>query len=301
MDKALTIEEWVDRCIDGEVQRGASPSSVAECGRCLRRMAKAFGEQALDDVSQLSAAGLRDYVLSCRQKYGPPTIKTIVWSLRKFGDFLVVQQALASNPASDLHHPKLSPRRNLPRYLSASQLRQLLTTTAEERTLADLVIVSLLATTGARPNEIASLRLCNVRASYTRVDYLVKGGWYKPTPVSLQMATLLKSHCEVLPPEAEHCFYNSRGKPVTVSWIQRMVRAAGEDADLPMRLTPKLLRHTFATHVADRHGRCIAKALLGHANDRTTDVYVHLSARRFRGAMNRHPYQVTWHEGVERP
>ncbi len=294
MESRVLMGEWVERCMEAEVERGASASSVAECGRSLRRAAKAFSGQGIDDVVLLTAARLRDYVLNCRQKYGPPTIKTIIWSLRKFGNFLVVQQALESNPANDLHHPKLSPRRQLPGYLSAPELRQLLTAGAD-RPLMDLVILSLLATTGARPHELASLRVCDVRASYTRVDFLAKGGWYKPTPLSPQMAPLLKCHCEALPPEAEYCFHNTRGKPVTVSWIQRMVRAAGEAAGLSMRLTPKLLRHTFATHAADRHGRCIAKALLGHAHDRTTDVYVHLSARRFRGAMNRHPYPTTWH------
>ena len=290
----MSMGQWVERCVAAEAERGASASSVAESGRHLRRAAKAFSAGGIEDVSLLTPPRLRDYVLSCRQDYGPPTIKSIVWSLRKFGNFLVVNQVLTANPAADLHHPKLSPRRNLPGYLSAVELRRLLTTAAD-RPLMDLVILSLLATTGARPHEIASLRLCDVRASYTRVDFLAKGGWYKPTPLSPQMAPLLKCYCETLPPEAEECFYNTRGKPMTVSWIQRMVRAAGEDAGLPMRLTPKLLRHTFATHAADRHGRCITKALLGHAYDRTTDVYVHLSARRFRGAMNSHPYQTTWH------
>ena len=294
MNVVLSIGQWVERCMEAEHARGASASSVAEAGRYLRRAAKTFAAEGIEDVSELTAVRLRDYVIGCRKDYGPPTIKTIVWSLRKFGNFLVVQQLLTSNPANDLHHPKLSSRRLLPGYLSATELRQLLTAGAD-RPLVDLVILSLLATTGARPHEIASLRVCDVRASYTRVDFLAKGGWYKPTPLSAQMAPLLKCHCEALPPEAEECFYNTRGKPVTVSWIQRMVRAAGEDAGLPMRLTPKLLRHTFATHAADRHGRCITKALLGHAYDRTTDVYVHLSARRFRGAMNSHPYQTTWH------
>ena len=294
MSEELSMGQWVERCMEAEEARGASASSVAESGRCLRRAAKAFATEGIEDVSELTAVRLRDYVIGCRQDYGPPTIKTIVWSLRKFGNFLVVQQVLCSNPANDLHHPKLSPRRHLPGYLSAAELRQLLTAGAE-RPLVDLVILSLLATTGARPHEIASLRVCDVRASYTRVDFLAKGGWYKPTPLSPQMAPLLKCHCEALPPEAKYCFHNTRDKPVTVSWIQRMVRAAGEEAGLPMRLTPKLLRHTFATHAADRHGRCITKALLGHAYDSTTDVYVHLSARRFRGAMNRHPHQTAWH------
>jgi len=294
MSQQLSIEQWVECCMVAEEERQASASSVAEAGRHLRRMAKAFSDEGIECVSDLTPSRLRDYVLGCRKRYGPPTIKGIVWSLRKFGDFLVVQQMLETNPAADLHHPKLSPRRQLPMYLSATELRQLLTT-GSERPLIDLVILSLLATTGARPHEIASLRVQDVRANYTRVDFLSKGGWYKPTPLSPQMAPLLQCHCKSLPPEAEYCFYNTRGKPVTVSWIQRMVRAAGEDAGLPVRVTPKLLRHTFATHAADRHGRCIAKALLGHAYDRTTDVYVHMSARRFRGAMNHHPYQTTWH------
>ena len=295
MATKLLMEELVERCIEAEVERDASASTVAECSRCLRRAVKAFAEQGIEDASLLTSARLRDYVLSCRESYGPPTIKTIVWSLRKFGDFLVLQRIRDSNPANDLHHPKLSPRRNLPGYLSSVQLQQLLSTAVEKCSLCDLVILSLLATTGARPHEIASLRLCNVRAGYTRVDYWAKGGWYKPTPVSLQMAPLLKAHCETLDQESEYCFYNTRGKQVTVSWIQRMVRSVGEQAELPMRLTPKLLRHTFATHVADRHGRSIAKALLGHSSDQTTDVYVHLSARRFKGSMNHHPYQTTWH------
>jgi len=294
MSEKMSIGQWVERCMETEKERGASASSVAEAGRHLRRVAAALLDDGFVAVSDLTAVRLREYILGCRQDYGPPTIKSIVWSLRKFGNFLVVQQALEANPAADLHHPKLSPRRCLPGYLSGAELRQLLTAAAE-RELMDLVILSLLATTGARPHEIASLRLCDVRASYTRVDFLSKGGWYKPTPLSPQMAPLLRCHCEALPPEAEYCFYNTRGKQVTVSWIQRMVRAAGEDAGLPMRLTPKLLRHTFATHAADRHGRCITKALLGHAYDCTTDVYVHLSARRFRGAMSRHPYHTTWH------
>ena len=295
MAAKLLMKELVESCIESEVERNASASTVAECGRCLRRATKALAEKGIEDASLLTPAHLRDYVVACGEKYKPPTIKTIVWALRKFGNFLVLQGILASDPAIDLHHPKLSPRRNLPGYLSASQLRQLLTTATEFCSLSDLVILSLLATTGARPHEIASLRLCNVRASYTRVDYLAKGGWYKPTPVSLQMTPLLKAHCETLDPESVYCFYNTRGKQATVSWIQRMVRAVGEQAGLPMRLTPKLLRHTFATHAADRHGKSIAKALLGHSSDQSTDVYVHLSARRFKGSMNQHPYQKTWH------
>ena len=137
MNKERSIKQWVESCINAEEERGASASSVAEAGRHLRRAATTFGEQGITDVKKITPSLLRDYVMDSRQQYGPPTIKTMVWSLRKFGNFLVVQQVISSNPAGDLHHPKLSPRRNLPEYLSAVQLRQLMTTTAERRSLPD--------------------------------------------------------------------------------------------------------------------------------------------------------------------
>ena len=104
MSEEISIEQWVERCMEAEEDRGASASSVAESGRQLRRAGKAFSKGGIEDVS-LTPLRLRDYVLSCRQHYGPPTIKSIVWSLRKFGNFLVVQQALTANPAADLHYP----------------------------------------------------------------------------------------------------------------------------------------------------------------------------------------------------
>ncbi len=58
MDARLLMGEWVERCIEAEVERGASASSVAECGRCLRRAAKAFAEQGIEDVWLLTAARL---------------------------------------------------------------------------------------------------------------------------------------------------------------------------------------------------------------------------------------------------
>jgi site-specific recombinase XerD len=54
-----------------------------------------------------------------------------------------------------------------------------------------------------------------------------------------------------------------------------------------------MLRHTFAVHASDRHGKTITKALMGHHKLTTTAVYTHLSAKRFRGLMNLHAYHKT--------
>jgi len=288
-----TISDWIELCIDAERERGVSQSTLSEAGRYLRRTAEYYAKREIFDIEGLSQHSLKEYIIEVSGSYGPPTVKTIVWALRKFGDFLVVMQVVAKNPAADLHHPKMPKRATLPVYLSSSQLRELLTTAAQSRPFSDFTMLSLFASTGARPHEIASLTRFNIRSDFCRIDIPTKGGWVKPTPLSPQMGDILREHIESVPKDVTACFCNNRGTPATVSWIQRMVREAGEDAGLPMRLTPKMLRHTFATHTADRHGKAITKSMLGHSSQQTTDVYTHLSARRFKHTMNQHPYKTT--------
>jgi site-specific recombinase XerD len=45
-----------------------------------------------------------------------------------------------------------------------------------------------------------------------------------------------------------------------------MVKDACRQAGIKRHITPRILRHTFATYAADRHGISITRALLGHAN-----------------------------------
>jgi hypothetical protein len=48
---------------------------------------------------------------------GRNLMKAVVWSLRKFGAFLVLRNIMSKNPARPLRHLKMSPRNQLPKYL----------------------------------------------------------------------------------------------------------------------------------------------------------------------------------------
>jgi site-specific recombinase XerD len=130
-----------------------------------------------------------------------------------------------------------------------------------------------------------------------RIVLRVKGGWKKHTPLSSWLAAILESYLGGREDSFAAVFFNSRQRPITVSWVQRLVKQAGREAALPMALTCNHLRHTFATHAADRHGKIITRALMGHQHLATTSVYTHLSPRHFQGLMNRHPYQLQIEKG----
>jgi len=281
-----------------ERDRGLRPRSVTELERYLTGFVTYCMDQGVDRVDDLTPDFLRAFVLWRCEGFGAGLVKGTVWSLRKLGSYMVLKQVVTDNPAAGLRHPKLDARSKLPRYLKAPELRALLESAARGRDFCDLVILSLMTTTGMRPSDVAGLKRGDINLEQQRIDHRTKGGWRKGTPLSLPMTSLLAEYLSSREDRWAAAFVNTRLKPVTVSWIQRMVRAAGHQAGLEFRLTCNHLRHTFATHAADRHGKVVTKALLGHSGLSRTEVYLHLSARRFRAVVRLHPYQHAFEMGV---
>jgi site-specific recombinase XerD len=68
------------------------------------------------------------------------------------------------------------------------------------------------------------------------------------------------------------------GQPIDATSIQRAFRLARDHAGVTKRVTPRSLRHAFATHLVER-GTNLRKVqtLLGHQSLNTTAIYVHLA------------------------
>jgi integrase len=71
---------------------------------------------------------------------------------------------------------------------------------------------------------------------------------------------------------------NHPGQPIAATSIQRAFRAACQQAGIAKHVTPRSLRHAFATHHVESGTRLqVVQALLGHQSLNTTTVYAHLA------------------------
>jgi integrase/recombinase XerD len=290
LEKESEISQLVNDCILFEHNRGLAEKTLKELERYLKEFVRYCQSKGLYTPHDLSPQVLKDYVEGCWARGNFPLVKAVVWAIRKFGAYLSLIQIVPENPARYLRHPKIPKRAHLTEYLSAAQLRQLLTKCAVTRSFQEFTILSLLVSTGLRTNEIVTLNQDKVYLSEKRVDLKVKGGWVKRTPLSDQMAKILASHLARRKDNSPAVFINKQGRPLSEGNIQRMVKEVGCEAGLRFALSCRHLRHTFATHSVDTHGSVITKALLGHSKLATTRVYLHLCPSRFRGLMNLHPY-----------
>jgi integrase/recombinase XerD len=79
-----------------------------------------------------------------------------------------------------------------------------------------------------------------------------------------------------------------RQRRISSKEVGRIVHEAAERAGLERSVTPKVLRHSYATHLMDRGvDLAVIARLMGHRSPRETGVYLHVLQGRMQSAVDR--------------
>ena len=110
-----------------------------------------------------------------------------------------------------------------------------------------------------------------------------KGRKERRTPLSNEARKALEDYLVVRPESGDGALFLSRDEQsrMTSRSVQHMVSRAAQIAGLERRVTPHILRHTFASRYLEAGGTLAElRDILGHTNIATTDRYSHANARR---------------------
>jgi len=223
--------------------------------------------------------------------YKPSTVNRRISSLRAF--FAWANQA--GNITNDPTHgvKLIRQARRVPRALTKQEVYLLQRTAAARRQLTearangeitpavvtarrDEAILNLLLYTGIRVGELVALRVADVELSERKGKVIVrsgKGRKYREVPLHLEARKALRAYLEVRPNgEDDHLFLGQRG-PLTARGVQFRLEEIGREAGV--RVTPHVLRHTFATRLLREAGVDLVTTatLLGHESVSTTAIY----------------------------
>lgn len=166
--------------------------------------------------------------------------------------------------------------RKLPVILSQDEVRSLLDAVDNIR---DRVIVTVAYACGLRLREVATLRVSDIDGKRMLVHvHSGKGRKDRLVPLSMSLLEMLRLYWKVTRP-SEWLFPGHKGRDhVDDRTIQRAVDKAAKKAGLHKKVTPHILRHSFATHLLEAGTDLrILQSLLGHSRIGTTFRYHHVS------------------------
>lgn len=232
--------------------------------------------------------------------YEPRSLARTLAAWRGFYRWWAPQVKMSSNPAQDIKAPKA--KRPLPKALSVDQTQALLDAPvmhAQDTPLArrDRAMLELFYSSGLRLSELVQLDVHYVNeAGYASAGWVDldaadvhvtgKGSKSRSVPVGQIAVTAIQQWLQVrasliqkdsTASDRYALFLGKQGKRIHPRVVQQRLSDLATQAQLPTRLHPHVLRHSFASHLLQSAQDLRAvQEMLGHASISTTQVYTRL-------------------------
>lgn len=276
--------EYLDRERDASIHtRKNYHVDILQFVTFLRHAAPDILAEGPHGLNQIDSNLVRDFVASLLQGHHPASVARKLSSLRSFFKFWMRQKMMTQNPAKSVATPKIPKR--VPRFLSEEETATLLhvPTGATFQERRDRAILELFYSSGLRVSELVSVNVGDIDLIAGVVRVLGKGRKERLVPVGRPALESIQDYLQmrelVTPtPGSGALFINRKGGRLTVRSVERQVKKYLRLSGIQKKVTPHMLRHTFATHMLN-HGADLRgiQELLGHSSLSTTQRYTHVT------------------------
>jgi integrase/recombinase XerC len=296
----MTFEQAVEEFI--RYLESVKRYSAHTCSNYQRDLAQ-FGEflgqrmpARLEQVAEIEPRDIREFLSQLVVSgLARRTIARRLAALRSFFGYLYRQGLIAQSPAQAISAPKLE--RTLPEFLTVAEVTRLLEMPDTDTLLGrrDRAILEALYSTGMRVSELTALTHGQVEWREGVVRVIGKGNKERLVMLGGPAQEALRAY--VHDPgyrghgEQERIFRGRLSRPLMPGGVQDMVGRMARAAGLQRKVTPHVLRHSFATHMLDAGADLRSvQELLGHASLSTTQIYTHITPARLKKAYDKaHP------------
>ncbi|HEU4857209.1 MAG TPA: site-specific tyrosine recombinase XerD [Rhodanobacteraceae bacterium] len=287
----------IDAFLEGAWSRdGLADLTLIDYRGDLERCASWLAQHA-QGLLRATRADLFDYLAARnRAGIGARTNARELTALRRFYADQVRRDAAFEDPTLLLDAPKLP--RTLPKALAEREIERLLEApdAGTPLGLRDRAMLELMYACGLRVSELVALPLAglNLRSGVLRVTG--KGGKERLVPIGETCTDWLDRYLREARPvlakgrETPALFLSNRAAGMTrqMAWmiVKKHALTAGIAAK---RISPHVLRHSFATHLLN-HGADLRalQMLLGHSNLSTTQIYTAVAREGLKRLHSQH-------------
>ncbi len=267
------------------VEKGLSDNTLSAYSRDLSSYSLYLKEheniKCFSNVLQLSILNYLTFLK--KNSLSPRSRARVLSTLRSFHKFLVHENYLNHDPTALIESPRIISA--LPKFLSQNEVERLLNAPQGEHPIAvrDRVMLEVLYATGMRVSELVGLKLGDLKLDIGCLNAFGKGSKQRLIPLGEDAIEILKKYLQnarlklLKKSTSEEVFLNSRGNKLSRQGFWKNLQAYAIKADISQKVSPHMLRHSFATHLLENGADLRSvQAMLGHADISTTQIYTHV-------------------------
>lgn len=285
------IQAFLDHC---RIEKGLSANSLDAYGRDLARFAAGCRPEPGEVFPCPEAIG-RHLEALYREGLQSRSVARHLTTIRNFACYLQREGRISNDPTACLSLPRQW--QNLPKFLNINEIDRLLeapdpATPAGGR---DRAMLQLLYASGLRASELCELQLSDFNEELGLVRVVGKGNKQRLVPVGRSAVKAISAYQRdarialLNGRSSKYLFVTARGTRMTRQGFWKLLRGHGARAGIYRRLTPHVLRHSFATHLLEGGADLRSvQTMLGHADISTTQIYTHVMRSRLREVVDEH-------------
>ena len=266
-----------------QTERGVSRHTLAAYRRDLADFDRFLARRG-HRVTDVRADDVVAYLEHARARgLKPASVARRLAAVRGLYRHLVREEGIAHDPTEHVDTPRSA--RPLPKTLtreSAAALVEAFDGT-DPRAVRDRALLEVLYATGMRASECLGLRLEDVNLNAGYAVCTGKGQKQRLVPLGEHAVFWLQRYLRDARPtytrkrDGGRLFVNPRGGALSRQSLWTIVRRAAVVAGVRRKISPHVLRHSFASHLLEGGADLRSvQAMLGHADIGTTQIYTHL-------------------------
>ncbi len=270
------------------VEKGLSSNTVLSYSRDMKKLFQFFQKEKIHWLKAGEEDLIRFIHHQSRSSLSARSLARLISSLKSFYKFLVLDGMIKKNPAINLSSPKTW--FSLPKFLTTSEVDLLLNQPDEKdiHGIRDKAMLELLYATGVRDSELITLKIKNLNLEDGFLLCMGKGRKERIVPIGDSATTATRRYLNEARPlflkqPNNFLFLTRRGSDFTRQGFWKLLKSYAKKADLDVKISPHVLRHTFATHLLERGAYLRSvQFMLGHSQITTTQIYTHVSRKQLR-------------------
>ena len=222
--------------------------------------------------NDLNYSFIRQWIVELSEnKISPITINRKTSSLKSYFNFLIRTGCINKSPLKG--HRNLKTKSKIVEPFTDKEIEKIFQNfTNDGINDRDQLVIEVLYSTGIRREELINIKVSDINFENQLIKVKGKRNKERLVPILPTLENSIKKYLSKT--SSKYLFFSKDGSKISKSTVYRIINRYFRKVSTKAKLSPHVLRHTFATHLLNNGADINSiKEILGHSSLSSTQIY----------------------------